>query len=558
MNAPLDFDWSAEKELIRNAVARIWQQPVDRFYTDHGTSHSERVYRFCEALRPAWELSSEELEALWVCSYIHDIGMQFSDWGRNRAKSGLVARILGENVKNSPAWVRDHHCDLGQKLVNAELDEKRSWSFPLNFCSSTKGHAARFLWTCAKVAFAHSKGTAWDESRQKPPKDAKHPNGSNLRTALLIGAFRLADELDGCKRRIMDMSRILHSSTPQSSISHWLACWFVEELSVRADGESVEITVQWQAPTNASDEEIAEIRELLKIFRRKRIRHVADEMAAFFSQSRKDALHRHFSIKGLDDDDEPEKVPFPDWRRLRPAVQKTLKEAGWQSPKGQSVGRDVRKGVRSKSSRVQGILKNWTLGAEGFRRGRHYILERGLHTDAFVNCRALGSDRDLVAGVCDWLDKQVGEVDLCVSVGTSMIPFALEFARRHKARLTFTFANPTLRFGDTKVDRFAEVESAMFVSGIAKKIVVLDDIIAVGEGAKSVVSELRSKPGMEDCKVWHYSLFRLGTQEYARLPDVVYGWLCWVKDVHYWREGKCHFCAKKNVELAVREADILS
>ncbi|MEA2558945.1 MAG: hypothetical protein QOH06_449 [Acidobacteriota bacterium] len=559
MSIPLDFDWPAEKERIRNAVARIWQQPVHRFYTDHGTSHSERVFQFCEALRPVWDLSGDELDVLWTCAYIHDVGMQFSDWGRYRVRgsSKTIARALNERVTDDPNWIRERHCDLGFKLINAELAGQRSWEAPLSFASSTTGHAASFLWNCAKVAFAHSKGTLWEEMRVKPPKDAKHPSGKRIRTTLLVGAFRLADELDGCKQRIPEMSRILHSSMPASSIAHWLACWFVEELAVKADEEAIEITVNWQVPTTASEEEVAEIRELLKIFRRKRLRQVADEMATFFSRSSKDALHRAFAIKGLEDGDEPERIPFPDWPKMRPALQRTLKEAGWRAPRPNQVGRSGRVRAGLSVARVKDALINWTLSDEGFRRGRHCILERGLHTDAFVNCRALGSDQDLVAGVCDWLDQEVGPIDLCVAVGTSMIPFALEFARRRKANLTFTFANPTLRFGDTKVDRFAEIESAPLVSEGCKAILVLDDIIAVGEGARSVITELRSGPDMADCKVWHYSLFRLGRQEFYRLPDVKYDWLSWVKDVHYWEEGRCPICARKPSELPLREADIV-
>jgi orotate phosphoribosyltransferase len=554
MGTPLDFDWSVEKERIRDAVRQIWTHPSHLFYTDHGPGHSDRVYHYCHLLSHAWQFSREELDVLWTCSYIHDIGMQFADWGRHAAgPRKTVAKALGEKPLKDPTWIRDNHCDLGLKLISAELNGERTWDAPRSFCTTEYGHPSSFLWTCARIAFAHSRGTMWDEACRTAPKDARHPSGKKIRTALLIGAFRLADELDGCKRRIGEMTRVLHSAMPPSSISHWLACWFVDEIDLRTSDESIEVSISWQAPTGASDEEIEEIREFLKLFRSKRIRRVADEISGFFTETRKDALRRSFTLRGLDGGEEPERVPFPDWKVLRPAVQRALKAAGWRPPRGWSKGRSR----RLSAADVKDVLNNWSLGDEGFRRGRHFILERGLHTDTFVNCRPLGSDRDLVSGVSNWLDRRVGEVELCVAVGTSMIPFALEFARRRGTGLTFTFANPTLRFGDTKIDRFAEVESAPFVSKSCKGVLVLDDIIAVGEGARSVVEELRGGEGMEGCAVWHYSLFRLGRQRFARLEGVVYGWLCWIRDVHYWREASCPVCAREPREPPVREADIL-
>ncbi len=558
MSGDLDFDLNAEKERVRSAVTRIWQHPVDRFYTDHGVAHSDRIFGKCEALKYAWDLTQEELDVLWVCAYIHDIGMQFSDWGRFLARDGRsVAAVLEVPLIEDPNIVRERHCELGMNLIRAELHGKRIWDSPLSFVSSTVGHPPFFLWNCAQIAFAHSSGPVWDELRLKPPRDVKFPGASRteIRTALLMGIFRLADELDGCQARIPDPSRLANLATPGGSIPHWLACWFVEEVAVGADRDSIDITIDWWVPDGASGEEVAEIRELLRIFKVKKIRKTTGEVASFFSRARRDAQHRSVSIRGLDDSDSPREVPFPMWPMLRPAVLESLRSHGWQPPARIFLAGEGHFGVPVDATSLEAALRNWSLGADGFRRGNHFILERGLHTDTFVNCRALGSSRELVIALCDYLDARIPEIDTCIAVGTSMIPFALEFARRRGARLTFTFANTKLRIGESQIDRFTEIEALPFVNGDVKSALVLDDIIAVGEGAQSVVELVRAASVEGAVSIHHYSLFRLGTQAYIEMPGVSYGWVCAIPDVRYWKPEACQLC--KESGYSIRESEVL-
>jgi orotate phosphoribosyltransferase len=546
------------EHLVRSAAEEIWQRPFDQWYTDHTIEHSDRIILHVRNLQAAWQLNDSELRLLRFAAYLHDIGMQFRDWGGSSASMQprkTIAAVLNFGThKQSAEWIRQRHADLGRALIEAELRRKRTWLVPPAFARVGSGHEADFLWNCARVAFAHTTGRSWDEFRTaKDAIEAQGPSGEPLRLWLLVGVLRIADELDGCKWRVPVFERIAHADTPDESIPHWLACWFVEELRSSGSDLSIDVTVKWRVPDDANDEELDEIRRLLQRFRRQKLQQTVDEVNAYFSHLERKAMQRELHVRGLDDGDLPSaRWPVSEDRKaLRSAVQSALIKGGWRRP-GQDYSRA--RGKNPPSADLEIELRNWVLASRrGVRQG-HFSLERGLHTDRLVNCRSLGARQELVKRVADWIATGQAAVEHCVAVGTSMIPFALEAARRFDSSVTFTFGVPTLRFGEQVVDRFTKVEVSPFLPAKMRSVLILDDIIAVGEGARLVIELVKQGRRRSDLRIIHYSLFRLGNKRFFKVPGVEYRWACWIKDVNYWNPGRCPKCSIG--EVCVPEADI--
>lgn len=555
--------WTFEEKLVRKAHEFIWEHPIDRFYTDHGEGHSERVCNFAERLARFYESSGYELHLLRQAAYLHDIGMQFDFWG---AQAGRERSTIAEEL-DFPApplgaeEVRRRHVALGEKLVSEDIAGRRKWSVIPPFCSETSD-ARNALHHARLVAFAHSNGATWDSFHKPNATLNQRPDRFDepLRLRLLAGLFRLADELDGNRRRVPRIDQLFSLDLTDESRKHWLACFFVDSVTLEPGvDKGIKVRVHWRIPVEADSRVREAIQGFLLDWRLRRITATVADIDTMYRAGGEGGFVRSVEVMGLQD--EPTDFPMDVDDRLRsllgieaieaPAPQ-TLLTLG--DGKGGHKRSDDEQGEIDESDLE---LKDWFYSNHQLG---HFMLAGGLHTDTLVQCRTWISNRQLLAAVSSRIIAELssrGRPDVIVGVGTSALPVAVETALRLGCRVTFTFGEPPLQAAD-EIPRHPLWEVRPVLDGSEEHILIIDDIISFGITARHVIETLQEIVHLRSGKkplISHCALLRLGSEELTEVSGVYYFYLCSLPGVRYRRsEDTCEQC--QDGHPLIREWDL--
>ncbi len=223
----LSTDQRRALENIRAAAERIWSRPLHRYYTDHATTHSERVIALLDGLTAGVMATGKRLSptgvfCLLAAAYLHDIGMQNE-------------RFAGGNLEE----IRAYHNEQTARMIYAVFeDSTNAFAIPLArdpglveaVALVAKGHRRVDLGGPEYESFAHG--------------------GETLRLRLLAALLRFADELDIDHRRV-DLEQMKLLALPVESQLHWWKCHYVGGVSI-VDGY---IRVSYRFPQDRPDYE---------------------------------------------------------------------------------------------------------------------------------------------------------------------------------------------------------------------------------------------------------------------------------------------------------------
>ncbi len=543
---------------VWEASEAIWQIIDEPFYTNHNLGHSVSVIRYSLDFDPLYHWSSYERLILGTAALIHDIGMQYNSWASNTQVDGFPLPPLESRQ------VRDLHTMLGFDLISAQLYKDPYPPAVRQFCDVDNSDSGTAMFHAKFVAFAHS----GEKYRNRLVRDthlfrASTQFGDNFRPRLLAGILRLCDELDGSKERILDFSRIDVWDVNDVSAAHWMACHFVEGITVKCDskGEGASLHISWRIPERCSTELRDRIKVLLEKMRVAKISDEIRQLEKFFGDCREQQHIRPITVDLLDE--QPNEFHFvpPRGRDVietlnralepRMAPSSTLIVDPVANPKTGEAVHLVSDPLASTSEsteevRLEDALNEWY---ENNRNIGHFKLLNGEHTDVYLNCRSLFADQRLLRAVARRLaeEHRGHNIDVILAVGTSAIPIATNVAFLLGCNVTFTITrrDPVKESdddsnGSTLVERqdytSSEINPAI---GDGQNILIIDDVLSGGQVAldnmKLILEDLKRAP----TSIYHHSIFRLGKRDFKRHDRIIYNYIIHKSDVDYTPPEKC-------------------
>ncbi|HAW50606.1 TPA: hypothetical protein DCX16_06630 [bacterium] len=185
-------------EKVKNAAKKLlmWENPsaryrskneLERYYTDHGPEHSERVIEYLNGLTEGTDLEDKEVFFLICGAWLHDIGMFV---GMKKGESYDDTRKFhhlrsAEYVEKLTKIEEIKTIEGGEKLINERI-------LPLPF------NVGNELINIKDLCIAHRD----DEHFKNLPKEPRvMAGGISIRVRLLSALLRIADECDIDKRR---------------------------------------------------------------------------------------------------------------------------------------------------------------------------------------------------------------------------------------------------------------------------------------------------------------------------------------------------------------------
>lgn len=442
---------------IENCVGAhkdIWKDNDLSHFTKHGMEHSLKIYELFKDFEDMYKWSNYEKAMFFVCSLIHDIGMQYNQWATKPTSHGksFVWQSLNLTEFKPPIshnLVRENHVIFAFSMIEAHYEKRVDWTSPRSFGSGSDSFLG-FLYEASAISSAHSGEEYWDKIKNGEEFNNNMYRGDHqsFRPRLLATMLRFCDELDGCKYRVPNPENLHKEDLPFESKIHWLACYFTE--SVIVDVTSRTISLNWSVDTK-SGELSTEIKDFLEKVRLKRILKEYEKC--------KDMLEKSVGT--------PENFAFKIQINPTPILKpisyfdskiEILREYMSNESLSQYSGRNTVIGEKKtfKPSKVMPVsVQNAPVSYEecknaieatakwyrANRTSRHMVLSNNQHTNYFVSSRALVSDVNLNKKIVEYLVNlyESKSIDLVVAVGTSPISFAQNLALRLNISFTSMF-----------------------------------------------------------------------------------------------------------------------
>ncbi|HEC56454.1 MAG TPA: tetratricopeptide repeat protein [Candidatus Syntrophoarchaeum butanivorans] len=236
-----DHNFRERLEKIKHCMRKlpyIHSQGRFRYYTDHGTGHSEAVIKILDKLTESVELSEYENFLLKCGAWLHDIGMLMWE-GENTDNPEVCNRIREEHHKRSAEYISKHWREIGL---------------------SDETEATIIRWICR----AHSSKVNINEVPEEIPAA-----GENVRTRLLAALLRLADALDCREDRLPPEEYRLLPQIPQESQEEYWKHEIVEKVEIKGSKICVEMLLKYKdhKEKNVADKVEEKIKEELNSVR---------------------------------------------------------------------------------------------------------------------------------------------------------------------------------------------------------------------------------------------------------------------------------------------------
>ncbi len=232
-----NIDLITYETTIKGIVEQIWKGPKLDVYVDHGLEHSYRIIDILflkndsiDSYLKKYSTTKESFSLLekfilLISAYIHDIGMQYLKYEK--------IQNIKEDINN---YIRNNHCELGFALY-----KKHIYNVIENSVKGCPDLNELFVRIIPTIAFAHCSSIDneyWNEIIEKWMQ-YDILDKQNVRYHLITSLFRIADELDTTKDRIIkDNLRLFSSSLELDNKIHWLSCLFIDdiELNIQVTG----------------------------------------------------------------------------------------------------------------------------------------------------------------------------------------------------------------------------------------------------------------------------------------------------------------------------------
>jgi len=536
---------------------KVWEAPCLYTFVDHGIDHSYRV------LKKAWQilelsipdphnkLSPLEKFIIGSASLIHDVGMQYNKYPK-------------QSNPLSPEEIRKRHCQLGYEMVEDAMEPSKAKSrsmpeLPVEY--SLK----EFIYYTQIVAFAHSgkENPYWciQLAKEELYGPDKAIGDMPIRLQLLAAILRLADELDCDMRRVREINwlfpRPASYLTPRD-VCHWASCFFVEQVDFSMPTGlpgTLFMTIQWRAPNE--DDQRETIRKLLREYREKKIKEEIAFIKPYFrwAKDREAVLDANLS-------ENPREMLWLGENTMMEVCEKIKEYFPIEKP-SQSQAK------QAPSSREPEIIacshfEPLRKEAKDFEArnslfGDHYRLKTGYHTDKYLDCRELVAKVEFTRELCYHLydfykDEKFTHI---LAIGTSASKIGSFLACLLDCKFTFTFGDIKIESDARGKTEYTEFEKEVIIPGNSR-VLVIDDILAVGSVLKKVVNQLE-EAGVQYIRVFCiYSLGEIKEEIKELLEERKYlkiDYLVGISEVKYWMEGvdnKCEYC-RQNRAIRIYE-----
>ncbi|UYN91378.1 MAG: hypothetical protein KIT70_08430 [Anaerolineales bacterium] len=497
------------------ACEQIWDHNKMPQFTEHDLHHSLRIIGYFMDLDSLYSWKDYEKLLFASAAMLHDIGMQFEDWGKNIvtiSESGFPEKMP------LPEDIREMHEELVLKLVAFQgTPAGQKLNFPPMFCTYQADDDRYTISQAALIAAAHRK-----DKYLQVIKDSHSPK--EFRQKLLAGTLRICDEIDGNYHRVPNPDRI-EMIDPLSKL-HWLSCYFVQTVEIDVETHSLRpnlanLEIVWRVPEGSTQKEQELIKNFIEKVRLQKIKQEIRTVQTFYGDeaeanwSQKQIVAR-FSAKPPLNFATSIKI---NWKELiEDRLRKDTPDRGEQKPIEDKKKRPPKIAQLTKASHnhhdvhLQSDLLSWY---EDHKKIGHFELLNGEHTDVYLNCRELAGEQGLVLRMAKniqgyYLDSGA-KIAKILALGTSAIPIGTNLAFLLKAGLTFTFYRGTAAQNNPNNDYGSfEVKPIM---NDGETVLILDDIVSSGLVVENLLAS--GTLSLENRQIFHHALFRLGKQTYS-------------------------------------------
>ena len=340
----------------------------------------------------------------------------------------------------------------------------------------------------------------------------------------------MADELDCDLQRVPTVYELDTAGLSTESKMHWATCYYINDVTVSAT-RGIRVFIRWRIPRPRSPQDVDAheqpklIEELITSVRKKHIDSEFGECLDYLVSSRVNGAPA-YRVELLDPSQITLLEPLPedvaDLIRGRLEIGKPSLEADIPNLKRLPAPDQVR-------SRAFELVY-----PDLYRM--HIVLEGGLHTDTFLRCRALVTNREYCSTLVEHLVQHYGRegINAICAIGTSALTMAVLLAQRLGSELTFTFG------GAARKDRYDEFEWKVHMRPHST-VLLIDDILAQGHVAIKNIDYVKE---FDPQAVHYFALFSLGSHKPAleEAPDVSFTYLYHKDDVHYWEANGDQLC----------------
>lgn len=550
---------------VWSSVDEIWTNNQMPHFTYHGISHSCNIVCLFMDLDGLYEWSDHEKLVFTTAALIHDIGMQYNKWSSSTICANGWPRAPLSHVE-----VRRRHVELGYRLVEEQIYNVYSSDFPKRLCINEHNNN-NLLWHASMVAAFHSGESHWGKFITETTWASRLRSGvrKNYRPRLLAGTLRICDEFDGDQRRIKEKNRIYGWDVDDTQKKHWMSCLFIKETIIEVEDSVVKIRLDWQVPENATENQKHLIKNLIDKMRILRINSEIKIIEDFYKKCGESRLIKVFDVLQLDE--KPNGFIYNISSELEGILQvyvdetfqtkrefKAIDESELLIPENIVGTPAIRLATPEKKMTLIDELKQWY--DENKECIHVELINKGEHTDTYLNCRTLVSKPNLVRKIANYIynDYKDKSIDCILAVGTSSIPLSIYLSMRLKCAITFTTSGINAdKVG--KVDLKTEYVPTEVKPLLEKNqnILIIDDIVSGGSVAKEILDYLYEPiNGHIPSTIYHFSIFKLGsraTKQDERIKDG-FAYLLEIKEVMY-AESKdlCPLCIEGNEPYLEKE-----
>ena len=552
LNVYLIFNHNANT-LIRDAwdeIVRVWQNQDHSTYTDHGVNHSFRIVHLFLVFEKLYEYSLYEKLVFTIAALIHDIGMQYNIWAVYPWYKKFDAMKSDPHEKISADLVRKEHTQILFQLISEQINEKDELQNPgmPNFgISSQSGAASKVFRDAMYIACAHSgdrylnlliEESGW-ESGNRQISSTKQL----FRPRLLAGLLRICDELDGTHARLMDASLASNFQLTSVSLSHWAACYLVEDHEIKPmknlQRKSVQITLKWRSLENDPDFDLR-VKEHLSYWRISKIQNEFDTVNKFYRDCQEDQHILHLDKLDLSTE--------PDRGKLNASIRDFVNRR-WASRSVSSNQQNL--------SEVARNLENWYSGHA--KRGHYRLINNDEHTDYYVDCRDLVSQKTLLLQCVNEIKSHyiALSIDVVLAIGTSAIPLATLVAQQLNCASSFIVLGDLIDEG-SKSRKYTFHESNPLFNEGHSRLLIIDDILSGGSVVKVVLDHIEQHVKFDE--IYFHAIFRLGDRktflEEVRIKEEDFRWIYHERNIAYFQDGQCDMCDDGGLRL-IDERDMI-
>lgn len=537
-------------------VKPILADQNDTSFTDHKITHSLRIIEYFLDFNNLFDWSPYSKLIFSISALIHDIGMQYKTWHLPEMRNVVNengSEIFPNRDTISDKDVRITHCELGFNLIDNHINNKFNIPFPRFLCN--KDEYKEPLKEAMYIAFSHSSKSPYFEQFKNSRWKRIKNKYTGFSPVLLACILRICDEFD-CSELRIERTRLPTSALDDYGYSQWLICNFIKssKLFTFSDEERdpyLEIT--WQAPENLEDEEYLLIKNFLYTNRIIKIKSEIKLVNNLLFETNEADLSKllNLSISNLDGNFQYCDSVFMNKDKMYRIMKKyfyglDLQEERKLDKIDSFSEENINLDMKTRLNSIQKKLETWFYSQINTN---HYILETGDHTDVFLNCRSLISNQILLREIGKYIYQYFIfndiNIDCALAIGTSAIPIAINYQIFSNCKSTFTMNKKKISVSGKNHEEYISTEIIPILLN-SKNILLIDDIISLGDVTKTIIDEYLSKGKIEN--IYHLSLFRLGSRDLIYTNKIKkFMWFLHIPWIYYWREGieertDCMYC----------------